>query len=261
MPVELQENPFDAYTIDCKSASDSNCASGSERTSDAGDRTASVDGTALHQCPEPVDSSLADVAQADLPVASHASQQQAESVDPVQAQSVPLASIGRQKSDVLSNVHSLADIDARLLDLALDHDWDDSCSLVGFGPLGDKCARSLRASVASAARSIMGSVGAVASVASDGSTACMTRTSAGEAPTAHSAAIDGAMRAQDSQSGFSVTEGTHVSSASISKRSKHDAIDYLRPMREQRELEQLCAANPLLCAHEWSPGCCSARHC
>lgn len=242
VPVELQLNPFDPYTV--------------ERTQPVcpvrrpyGNAAEQQDGAQLtggvHTSAEPCASAQPEAASAEeFTVRCGNASREIAYMQPAPSCSTVFQGAISHSSNALSDVHSLADIDMRLMDLALDHDWDDSCSLTDFGQLGDPAVRTLRSSVASATRSIMGSLGAAStSSIAVGSTACGTGTSAAHDPSVVGSASEGTS-SLDPETGPAIGgAGASVASSTIStaKQSKHDATDYLRPMREERELENLCA--------------------
>jgi hypothetical protein len=154
------------------------------------------------------------------------------------------------------SVRSLAEVDAQLMDLALDHDWDESCSLADFPSLGSASARSLRASVAAATRGMhLAAISAAGSIqlgsGSFGPSSSLAPSSAGGSVFGSVATQRNVQRlpaipergvVSSSEAAASGSEaGTAASSQLCKKPSRHDSTDYLRPMREQRELETLCA--------------------
>jgi hypothetical protein len=173
-------------------------------------------------------------------------------------------------------VRSLAEIDARLMDLALDHTWDEQCSLADFSGHGSAATQSLRTSIASSIRrmsiagppstasvfestdgreaginseteSVMSSCGASTATLGMLSSTATVRGKHRRGglrqlpaiPERRAVSADGSS-AKRSES-CSAAGMTEAQSQHSRRSSKHDKNDFLRPMREHRELNKLCA--------------------
>ena len=270
-PLELQPNPYDPHLVDTTHLHRNEAAGvlGSESDAPDGDVAASVHEITLDRH-DVCDSARVGAAM-DSACAARASMSDA-----------------CVTSSVAASVQSrsLAEIDEQLMDLALDHDWDECNSLADFGLLGDASARSLRASVAAATRGMLPSRAAdaasstIESSVATGSTTGSSRTGSalGSANTSTNGTHTGSAAGRNVQMLPAIPERTTVDSTAAGtgasagaassdaggdsvatgagaqrgkKESRHDSSDYLRPMREQRELETLCATVPvsLTCAN------------
>jgi hypothetical protein len=151
---------------------------------------------------------------------------------------------------VAGSTRSLSEIDAQLSDLALDHDWDESCSLVDLSSLSTSRTGSLWQSIAAAkcilaptAASVVSSYALISepSLASVNGAFGPMGGKRGSLP-----AIPEQGGGVSSQKCENSKDGSEGSPRRAKKASKHEQTDYLRPMREARELEALCAPPPLL---------------
>jgi hypothetical protein len=173
------------------------------------------------------------------------------------------------------SIRSLAEIDAQLMDLALDHTWDEQCSLADFSGRGSTTTNSLRTSIAKTMQrmlfagplstsSFSGSRGNLAGPASEtesDASSCGRSTATSGLLSSGMLAMQGhnckglrhlpaiperkAVSANGSAANGSETMCSALETASVQSQhsrrsSKHDKTDYLRPMREQRELDRLC---------------------
>ena len=140
---------------------------------------------------------------------------------------------------------SLADIDRELLGFALDHSWDGNASLIASGAPRSARVSAVRSSVAGTLRGLSHSV--TGSVAAEASSVWLRSDGRGAEE-----------RRTRSESGAQASTGG-VSRASAV--SRHTTIDYLRPMREARELAAMCALTSSLVPHVFSSHYCSVCGC
>ena len=244
VPVELEPNPFDPHLVDVSELAREAARppSGEGRASKEGEES-ELDRSG------PVDCDGSD-----------------ERPDCSPRHSVSALGAGSEGG---GTVRSLEEIDARLMDLALDHTWDERCSLADLPVRSSVHAATLRQSVASALQrmgsqpcsSVMSAASArdASSSAAASSTAppWAQRASAGRNVTQLPAIPEReAWSAGGAEAGRqSCAESSAGASSHASKRpSKHDKMDYLRPMREQRELTSLCARNLDMCFGRCSVG-------
>lgn len=226
LAVELEPNPFDPHLVDVSQLA-------RERAPSSGNGRADLEGEEVP------------------PACSGSGGQDGEHACPERSP--------RQSLDALAGcseggetVRSLEEIDARLMDLALDHTWDERCSLADLSVRSSAHVATLRQSVASALQRMGSFSGSGAATASrDASSAfgassaappwAQQRASAGRNVTQLPAIPEreawsaGGLEASGAESSAGAT--SHASK----RPSKHDKADFLRPMREQRELTSLYA--------------------
>ena len=281
-PLELEPNPYDPYLIN--QAEVQQAASEDHTAANAADANAAKrPGTASsHEASASQGNDTADVSgdgvihTGSLEDSAHRSSHVSSDMQLTDTERGRLHFGGAADSAAGASVRSLAEIDAQLMDLALDHDWDDSCSLADFGTHGSASVRSLRTSVSAATRTFLPSMAASTTGANGSGSG--NSASAGASNSGADASAPASMQGRSTSSSVfsnissaarkiqrlpSIPERIAVASTSTpqseadsqstslqsKKFSKHDQTDYLRPMREQRELDKLCASPLCKCSH------------
>jgi hypothetical protein len=151
--------------------------------------------------------------------------------------------------------------------LALDHDWTEHRSLAVFGPSSQSSVGILAARAAATTHRI--SCGSTYASCHSSSTNSLQELAARQ-PSAQgrfTQILDSiAEHSERSTSEVSVDTSRVLrqteSFTSAKNGSRHDGVDYLRPMREQRELENLCGPGCISTCLRWDrSGHCAHQRC
>lgn len=182
-------------------------------------------------------------------------EEQDEDIDPFDPYLMALETSQRDDSTI---AQSMEELDNRLMDFAMDHEWDECSSMTDMITLKSCSMRKRIPGLAQLSKKL-----------------CMSTNSAPTAPEAsihgqshHLSAISEEVSMPGSASGCGTlpgpgrtANGAAAPSQSVDGRSRKQHVDYLRQMREERDLQQLYATSvqysPLSCMHLLS----SATHC
>jgi hypothetical protein len=155
------------------------------------------------------------------------------------------AQLADKETDQANVPESLAEIDTKLMDLALDHDWTEMRSLADYGLPAHSSVASLTSRAAATTHRLSCGLSSAPGLLPSARTPPTGVPQEMSTQGRHTQILDTIteQNAMSSQPG-SVRSTIRLhppGSTSASVGSRHDGADYLRPMREQRELETLCA--------------------
>jgi hypothetical protein len=137
---------------------------------------------------------------------------------------------------------SLAEVDARLLELAMDHEWDDDCSMLDADGTMSSSVGSVRAIAKDVRRVLRSTSGATSTTYSGCVLAAQQGSSGGWLPVIpedYGSDVTGSLPGGASAAGEGATE--QQKPRRRKEVSGRNAMDYLRPLREERDLQRLCA--------------------